>query len=87
MEVTLPVGVTALNSGTFVEHCEIDGREFVHTYSDANRYVVCGDEVFEEVHDLPEYAREYEEGDYIPPRDETDDDELRTVLGLIVDGE
>jgi len=68
------------------EHCEIDGREFVHTRSDANRYIVSNGEVFEDVYDLVGYEREYEEGNYIPPR-EDEPNEAAMMLGIIVNGE
>lgn len=45
------------------EHFEIDGRDFVRTYSNTNRYVVRDGEVYSEACDPAEYGRTYTEGD------------------------
>ena len=63
------------------EHFEIDGREFVRTYSDAGRYVVGGEPYgeYSEACDLAEFGRTYTEGEIIPV-DESDAEELLNIL-------
>lgn len=54
------------------EHVEINGRDFIHTYSDAGRYVMGGEPYgeYEDAYDPSEFGRTYTEGDVMPP-DET----------------
>lgn len=49
----------------------VNGRDFVRTYSDANRYVVRDGIEYSEACDPAEFGREYTEGDVMPV-DETD---------------
>ena len=53
------------------ERFEIDGREFVRTYSDAGRYVVGGEPYgeYSEACDPVEFGRTYTEGDLMPSDD------------------
>ena len=52
-----------------IEHVTINNTDFTRTYSDANRFIVCGDEQYTEAYDLASLPREYVEGDVIPPED------------------
>ena len=52
------------------EHFDINGRDFVRTYSDENRYVVRDDIEYSEACDPAEFNRQYIEGDIIPPDEE-----------------
>lgn len=44
----------------------INDRAFIHTYSDAGRYVVRDGISYNEAYDFAELHREYTEGDPIP---------------------
>lgn len=48
------------------EHFTVNGRDFVRTYSDANRYVVRDGVAYSEANDPAEFGRVYTEGDLIP---------------------
>ena len=50
------------------ETYELGGRQFVRTYSDANRYVVGGDPhgAYAEANDPADAQRTYTEGDLMP---------------------
>ena len=48
------------------EHFEIDGRDFIRTYSDSGRYVVRDEVKYSEACDPAEFGRQYTEGDLIP---------------------
>lgn len=58
------------------ETFELNGRQFVRTYSDSGRYVVGGNPegAYDEAIDPAELGRTYTEGDPIP--DEEREDEL-----------
>ena len=45
------------------EHLTINGRAFVRTYSDSNRYVVRDGVEYSEAYDPAEFGRTYTEGD------------------------
>lgn len=45
------------------EHLTINGRAFVRTYSDSNRYVVREGVEYSEAYDPAEFGRTYTEGD------------------------
>ena len=53
------------------EHFDVNGRDFIRTYSDAGRYVVGGEPYGEyaEACDPAELGRTYIEGDPMPPED------------------
>lgn len=55
------------------ETYELNGRQFVRTYSDAGRYVVGGEPhgEYSEANDPAEFGRTYTEGDVMPV-DESD---------------
>ena len=48
------------------ENFTLNGRQFVRTYSDANRYVVRDGVAYSEANDPAEFGRTYTEGDLIP---------------------
>lgn len=48
------------------EPYELNGRQFVRTYSNANRYVVRDGVAYSEANDPAEFGRVYTEGDLIP---------------------
>ena len=48
------------------EHFTVNGRDFVRTWSDANRYVVRDGVAYSEANDPAEFGRVYTEGDLIP---------------------
>ena len=60
-----------------IEHVVINNTDFTRTYSDANRFIVCGDEQYTEAYDLAYLPRDYIEGDIIPPEDFPEDDQLQ----------
>lgn len=51
------------------EHFDVDGRDFIRTYSDAGRYVVRDGESYSEACDPAEFGRTYTEGDLMPPEE------------------
>ena len=51
------------------EHFDVNGRDFVRTYSDAGRYVVRDGIEYSEANDPAEFGRVYTEGDPMPPED------------------
>lgn len=65
------------------EHFEIDGRDFIRTYSDAGRYVVGGEPYGEytEACDPAELGRTYTEGELMPPDDAEAEEILNIILG------
>jgi len=66
-----------------VENITINGRQFTHTYSDENRYVVRDGVEYDEAYDPIEYNRQYTEGEPIPRYDEdpTADEVLDIIFG------
>lgn len=48
------------------EPYELNGRQFVRTYSDANHYVVRDGVAYSEANDPAEFGRVYTEGDLMP---------------------
>lgn len=51
------------------EHISIDGREFVRTTSDADRYVVRDGISYSEAYDPAEFGRNYTEGEVMENAD------------------
>lgn len=49
------------------EHFIVKGRNFIRTYSDANRYVVRDGVEYGEACDPAEFGRTYTEGELMPP--------------------
>lgn len=48
------------------ESFQVNGRKFIRTYSDANRYVVRDGVAYSEANDPAEFGRIYTEGDLMP---------------------
>lgn len=48
------------------EHFDVNGRDFIRTYSSSGRYVVRDGEHYEEACDPAELGRTYTEGEIIP---------------------
>ena len=59
------------------EHFEVNGRDFIRTYSDAGRFVVRDGEEYSEACDPAEYGRTYTEGE---PMEEADAEEILNIL-------
>lgn len=51
------------------ESFQVNGRNFIRTYSDANRYVVRDGISYTEANDPAELGRTYAEGDPLPPEE------------------
>lgn len=51
------------------EHFDVNGRDFIRTYSDAGRYVVRDGIEYSEANDPAEFGRVYTEGDPMSPED------------------
>lgn len=64
------------------EHFDIDGRDFIRTYSDANRYVVRDGVEYSEACDPTDLGRTYTEGDLIPVEDGEAEEILNIILGV-----
>lgn len=62
------------------EMVEISGRQFIHTRSDSNRYIVRDGIPYEDAYDPAEFGRKYTEGDTIEGVDEAEA-MLSTLLG------
>lgn len=52
------------------EHFNINGRDFIRTYSDENRYIIREGIAYSEACDPAEFNRQYIEGDIIPSIEE-----------------
>lgn len=63
------------------EHFEVNGRDFIRTYSDSGRYVVGGEPYgeYSEACDPAEFGRTYTEGELMP-QDETEAEEIMNIL-------
>lgn len=67
------------------ENVEINGRQFVRTYSDARRYVVRDGAEYSEAYDPAEFGRTYTEGDSMP--DEENEVTAQDILDIILGGD
>lgn len=54
------------------EHFDVNGRDFIRTYSNAGRYVVRDDVEYSEACDPAELGRTYTEGDLMPIEERSD---------------
>jgi len=61
------------------EHFDVNGRDFVRTYSDAGCYVVREGVEYSEACDPAEFGRQYTEGDPMP-ESEIDAAEILDIL-------
>ena len=67
------------------ETYELNGRQFIRTYSDANRYVVRDGVPYSEANDPAEYGRTYTEGEMLPQ--EESEANAEEILHIILGGE
>ena len=67
------------------EQVNINGKIFIHTYSDTGHYVVGGEPYgeYNEVYDPEELNRQYTEGDLIPTNESDIEELLNIILGEI----
>lgn len=64
------------------EHFDVNGRDFIRTYSDSGRYVVRDGVEYSEACDPAEFGRTYTEGNVMP----TDDSEAAEILDILMGG-
>ena len=62
------------------EHFDVNGRDFIRTTSDADRFVVRDGVEYSEACDSAEFGRTYTEGDVMP----TDEGEAQEILDIIL---
>jgi len=67
------------------ETYELNGRQFIRTYSDANRYVVRDGIEYGEANDPAEFGRTYTEGNLMT--DEGIESNAREILDIIFGGD
>jgi len=67
------------------ETYELNGRQFIRTYSDANRYVVRDGIEYGEANDPAEFGRTYTEGNLMT--DEEIESNAREILDIIFGGD
>lgn len=67
-----------------VDNITINGKEFTHAYSDANRYVVRDGISYSEAYDPVEFNRTYTEGDLII--NESRESEAEKILNILTGG-
>lgn len=65
------------------ENFKVGERDFIRTYSNANRYVVRDGVSYSEACDPAEFGRTYTEGDLMP----VDDAEAAEILDIILGGD
>lgn len=63
------------------EHFDVNGRDFIRTYSDSNRYVVRDGVSYSEACDPAEFGRTYTEGEVME-----DDTEAEEILNILTGG-
>lgn len=66
------------------EHFDVNGRDFIRTYSDAGREVVRDGISYTEACDPAEFGRTYTEGDLIPADER--EAEAEEILNIILGG-
>ena len=64
------------------EHFEIDGRDFIRTYSNSGRFVVRDGVEYSEACDPAELGRQYTEGDLMPVEEGEAEEILNIILGV-----
>lgn len=67
------------------EHFDINGRDFIRTYSDANKYVVRDGIEYSEACDPAEFNRQYTEGNTIPAEEQ--EAEAVEIVNILTGGE
>lgn len=66
------------------ENLQINGQEFIRTYSDNNKYVVRDGVSYSEAVDPAEFNRVYTEGDVMPDEEITEEEAGRILMGVDV---
>jgi hypothetical protein len=66
------------------ENIQINGQEFIRTYSDNNKYVVRDGVSYSEAVDPAEFNRVYTEGDVMPDEEITEEEAGRILMGVDV---
>lgn len=66
------------------ENIQINGQEFIRTYSDNNKYVVRDGISYSEAVDPAEFNRVYTEGDVMPDEEVTEEEAGRILMGVDV---
>lgn len=64
------------------ENFQIDGQDFVRTYSDDNRYVVRDGISYSEAVDPAYLGRTYTEGDIMPDEEISEEEAGRILMGV-----
>lgn len=64
------------------EHFDVNGRDFIRTYSDANRYVVRDGVSYSEACDPAEFGRTYTEGEVMDETESTAEEVLDILMGV-----
>lgn len=62
------------------EHFDVNGRDFIRTYSDAHRYVVRDGVSYSEACDPAEFGRTYTEGEVMEDETEAEAEEILNIL-------
>ena len=62
------------------EHFDVNGRDFIRTYSDAHRYVVRDGVSYSEACDPAEFGRTYTEGEVMEDDTEAEAEEIVNIL-------
>lgn len=66
------------------EHFDVNGRDFIRTYSNFGRYVVRDGVEYSEACDPAEFNREYTEGDLMPEEERTDIQDKAEAYDILV---
>ena len=66
------------------ENLQINGQEFIRTYSDNNKYVVRDGVSYSEAVDPAEFNRVYTEGDVMPDEEISEEEAGRILMGVDV---
>lgn len=66
------------------ENLQINGQEFIRTYSDDNRYVVRDGVSYSEAVDPAEFNRVYTEGDVMPDEEISEEEAGKILMGVDV---
>lgn len=68
------------------EHFDVNGRDFIRTYSNAGRYVVRDGVEYAEACDPAEFGRTYTEGDLMPNEERTDIQDKAEAYDILMGG-
>ena len=67
-------------------HFDVNGRDFVRTYSNSGRYVVRDGVSYSEACDPAEFGRTYTEGDLMPDDERTDIADKAEAYDILMGG-